>query len=157
MRYLIFILLLLTGCSRSPHFKAPDGEAGGCGGLFYRYDQAQLSLLKLDLSRWLQQNSPNPLELNVEKDQVDGEMRVFASSAPGYFCHDQAAKPQPKAIWKLLSGKIIIRNPSDCSTDEACNASVTLENGQFGFEVDGKQLEFSVDSINIARTARKPG
>lgn len=149
----IFIILVLSACSRTPEYKAPEGEAGGCGSLYYRYDTAHLTLLKLDLGNHSLQGTQTSLELNVPEDDVKVEMLVFASATPGYVCHDKTPGQPPKSTWKLLSGKITVKNTGVCATPGSCNTSVVLEDGQFGMEFEGKMLKFNIDSVSIDRVA----
>jgi len=147
----IFMILVLSACSRTPEYKAPEGEAGGCGSLYYRYDTAHLTLLKLNLGDRALQAKQTSLELNVPEDKVDAEMLVFAKATPDYFCHDQTPQQPPKSVWKLLSGKITVKTTGACTAPASCNTSVVLEDGQFGMEFESQMLKFNIESVSIDR------
>jgi len=147
----IFMILVLSACSRTPEYKAPEGEAGGCGSLYYRYDTGHLTLLKLDLGDRALQGNQTSLVLNVPEDKVDAELLVFAKATPDYFCHGQTPQQTPKAVWKLLSGKITVKTTGACVTPASCNTSVVLEDGQFGMEFEGQLLKFNIESVSIDR------
>lgn len=153
MQHLIFIfmILVLSACSRTPEYKAPEGEAGGCGSLYYRYDTAHLTLLKLNLGDRALQANQTSLELNVPEDKVDAEMLVFAKATPDYFCHGQTPQQPPKSVWKLLSGKITVKTTGACTAPASCNTSVVLEDGQFGMEFESQMLKFNIESVSIDR------
>jgi len=145
------MILVLSACSRTPEYKAPEGEAGGCGSLYYRYDTAHLTLLKLNLGDRALQAKQTSLELNVPEDKVDAEMLVFAKATPDYFCHDQTPQQPPKSVWKLLSGKITVKTTGACTAPASCNTSVVLEDGQFGMEFESQMLKFNIESVSIDR------
>jgi len=147
----IFMILVLSACSRTPEYKAPEGEAGGCGSLYYRYDTAHLTLLKLNLGDRALQANQTSLELNVPEDKVDAEMLVFAKATPDYFCHGQTPQQPPKSVWKLLSGKITVKTTGACTAPASCNTSVVLEDGQFGMEFESQMLKFNIESVSIDR------
>jgi len=149
----IFMILVLSACSRTPEYKAPEGEAGGCGSLYYRYDTAHLTLLKLNLGDRALQANQTSLELNVPEDKVDAEMLVFAKATPDYFCHGQTPQQPPKSVWKLLSGKITVKTTGACTAPASCNTSVVLEDGQFGMEFESQMLKFNIESVSIDRVA----
>jgi len=145
------MILVLSACSRTPEYKAPEGEAGGCGSLYYRYDTAHLTLLKLNLGDRALQANQTSLELNVPEDKVDAEMLVFAKATPDYFCHGQTPQQPPKSVWKLLSGKITVKTTGACTAPASCNTSVVLEDGQFGMEFESQMLKFNIESVSIDR------